>query len=230
MWRVKIFGKPKPPINFTLSLNTESTLPSVFIIDLDQPINISLPNSTTADIASSQTVPNPEYFLIQRQIARALIARYAHLDASFIKIQKTKTGALEIYPQTGLYISLSHRGGITAFALSTHPIGIDLEIHDTKIDIPWNVLHTFERTRIERADTSKRMNIFYQIWTSKEACVKALGLGFAIAPDSFCILPEHTFLTLNKKNIDIEYKMLEILTDKTIHVSVAQDIPFLRLI
>ncbi len=217
-------------VNFSQSLNLESSLPAVFVIDLTQPINLPLPPSTTAELDFAQNLLNPEYFLLCRKTARTLIAHYSGLPATTLEIIKSATGALEILPSGDLHISLSHRGSLTAIALSKNPIGVDLEIADNTINIPWSVLHPFERTRIERAETQSRMDIFYQIWTKKEACVKALGLGFSIPPESFCLLPEQASTMLKKKNIQLDYKMLELSPNKTIHVSLAQAIPLLRLI
>jgi phosphopantetheinyl transferase len=216
--------------NFALNLNLESNLPTISLIDLTQPISFPLPASTPAELASSQLLPNPNYFLLRRQLCRAIIAHYSGLSATAIEIIKTKTGALEISPSMGLHISLSHRGSLTAIGLSTSPIGVDLEIHDNATNIPWNILHPFERTTIERADTRHRMDVFYQIWTGKEACVKALCTGFIIPPDSFCILPNQTNITLNKKNIQLNYKKIDFSHNKIIHISVAQIAPMLKLV
>ncbi len=217
-------------INISLNLSLESNLPAVFIIDFTQPITISLPQSTSLDIITSEDLHNPNYFMLRRQIARTIIAHYSGLPATTIEIVKSKTGSPEIHPQTSLYLSLSHRGSLAAIALSAFPIGVDLEIHNNNIKIPWNILHPFERTTIERADTQNRMDIFYQIWTGKEASVKALGKGFTIQPDDFCIFPNQASIRLTNKNIQISYKRLELSTDKTIHVSVAQVVPLLKLI
>jgi phosphopantetheinyl transferase len=216
--------------NFALNLNLESDLPTIFIIDLTQPITLPLPVSTPSELASSKSLPNPNYFLLRRQLCRAFIAHYSGFSADIIQIQKTSTGALEIYPSTGLHISFSYRGSLTAIGISTHPIGVDLEITDNTTNIPWNILHPFERTTIERADTQNRMDIFYQIWTGKEACVKALGTGFIIPPDSFCILPNQINITLNKKNIQLNYKKIDFSHNKIIHISVAQIAPTLKLV
>jgi phosphopantetheinyl transferase len=217
-------------INFSYNFDFETRLPAVFIIDLTQPITLSLPPSTPSELYSSKALPNSDYFLTRRQLCRAIIAHYSGLPPTKIEIIQTKTGALEITPPTGLHISLSHRCSLTAIALSTSPIGVDLEIHDSTTNIPWNVLHPFERTTIERADTHNRMDIFYEIWTVKEACVKALYTGFTISPDSFCILPNQRRITLSKKNIQLNYKKNEISPDKTLHISVAQIAPTLKLV
>jgi phosphopantetheinyl transferase len=218
------------PITFSSNLDIESNLPAIFTIDLSQPITIPLPVSTPAELKSAQSLPKSAYFLTRRQLCRAIIAHYSGQDAANIQIQKTTTDALEIHPSTGFYISLSHRGSFTAIALSTSPIGVDLEIHDSTTNIPWNILHPFERTTIERADTQNRMDIFYQIWTGKEACVKALGIGFTIPPDSFCILPNQTRITLAKKNIQLDYKKIEISPNKFAHIGVGQIAPMLKLV
>ncbi len=217
-------------IHFSYNFDFETGLPAVFIIDLTQPIDLPLPPSTLFEKNSAQTIPNLAYFLTRRQIARAIIAHYSGLPADEIEIQKTITGALDISPPTGLHISFSHRGSLTTIALSMHPIGVDLEINDNATNIPWNILHPFERTTIERADTQNRMDIFYQIWTGKEACVKALGTGFTISPDSFCILPNQHSININKKNIQLDYKKIEISPEKTLHISVAQIAPTLKLV
>jgi 4'-phosphopantetheinyl transferase len=217
-------------MHFSYNVDFETRLPAVFIIDLTQPIDLPLTPSTLFEKNSAQTLPNPDYFLTRRQIARAVIAHYSGLPSASIEITKTNTGALEISPPTGLHLSISHRGSLTAIALSAFPVGVDLEIHDNSTNIPWNILHPFERTTIERADTQNRIDVFYQIWTGKEACVKTLGTGFTISPDSFCILPNQHRININKKNIQLDYKKIEFLPHKTLHISVAQIAPTLKLV
>jgi 4'-phosphopantetheinyl transferase len=78
-----------------------------------------------------------------------------------------------------LHFNLSHAAGAAAVAVSRrYAVGIDIEpITETEI-IP-DVLTSQEITRLEALKGPERWSEFMRIWTLKEACAKAMGLGLA---------------------------------------------------
>jgi 4'-phosphopantetheinyl transferase len=81
------------------------------------------------------------------------------------------------------HFNLSRRDGWAAIAVSsTHEIGVDLEtlrpIDDAR---ELAALHFTPREREGVTDAPS----FLRVWTRKEACMKATGLGLALAPASF---------------------------------------------
>ena len=85
----------------------------------------------------------------------------------------------------GIEFNLSHSGRYVAFAASDLPVGVDIEGIGHNMDIASSVM-----TPEEYSDFSEISDegLFASIWTSKESYMKATGLGFRLAPDSFRVL------------------------------------------
>jgi 4'-phosphopantetheinyl transferase len=84
--------------------------------------------------------------------------------------------------------SLSHTRGMVACAVTSGAaIGVDVECVDRKVDAGAIAARFFapaETARISTLDGEARRERFFDLWTLKEALVKALGLGMATALDS----------------------------------------------
>ncbi len=89
--------------------------------------------------------------------------------------------------------SISHTGGLCVVAISIDEVGIDVEKvkpYTLKIE------RIFTLSDCEFINTSEQKEkAFYQIWTSKEAYVKALGTGLSTAFNSFEVV------NLNEKHL-----------------------------
>jgi 4'-phosphopantetheinyl transferase len=81
------------------------------------------------------------------------------------------------------HFSLSRRDGVAAVALSmTHEVGVDVETLRTIDDArELAALHFTPREREAVVDDAG----FLRLWTRKEACMKATGLGLSLPPSSF---------------------------------------------
>jgi 4'-phosphopantetheinyl transferase len=81
------------------------------------------------------------------------------------------------------HFNASRREAAAAIGVSrTHEIGVDVETLRSIDDGPeLAALHFTPRERDAVADDEG----FLRVWTSKEACMKATGLGLALAPSSF---------------------------------------------
>jgi 4'-phosphopantetheinyl transferase len=95
------------------------------------------------------------------------------------------------------HFNLSRRDGVAAVALShTHEVGVDVEtlrpIDDAR---ELAALHFTPREREAVADDAA----FLRVWTRKEACMKATGLGLSLPPSSFecCARPEAHTVTVS---------------------------------
>lgn len=85
------------------------------------------------------------------------------------------------------HFNLSHSGALAMLAISDRfPLGIDVEeTKPLKEDIAGYFFSARERASLKRLPRTGYLNGFYRCWTRKEAFVKALGDGLAIALDSF---------------------------------------------
>lgn len=74
--------------------------------------------------------------------------------------------------------SLSHTQGLVACALAADAVGVDVEATDRDLDIPpiaARFFSTDERDDLDRLDATARRSRFFDLWTLKEAMVKACG-------------------------------------------------------
>ena len=97
-------------------------------------------------------------------------------------------------PRTGLDVSLSHTRGMAAVAIASgRDVGVDVESFLKPRDA-LKVAERFfapEEAAIVRAqsDPESQSEVFFAIWTLKEAVLKADGRGLAGGLDSFVVEP-----------------------------------------
>ena len=89
--------------------------------------------------------------------------------------------------------NVSHSGkhGLIAVAPAGR-IGVDLEERSRRRDLDTYIRLLFaphERAALEAADAERKIDLFYSLWTMKEALVKAVGEGLAIDTSGFEIPP-----------------------------------------
>ncbi|GAB4228675.1 MAG: 4'-phosphopantetheinyl transferase superfamily protein [Methyloligellaceae bacterium] len=89
-----------------------------------------------------------------------------------------------------LHVSLSHTPGWHAIAISSHPVGVDIERMDADfacetVAAAW--FHPREKAFLAGLPANARRRAFYALWTQKEALVKALGAGLGFPLDAFAV-------------------------------------------
>ncbi|AZO78673.1 MULTISPECIES: 4'-phosphopantetheinyl transferase superfamily protein [unclassified Bosea (in: a-proteobacteria)] len=131
----------------------------------------------------------PERAELRRSLARKVLARQFSLAEDAVEIGHEPAGRpLIVSPHgSGLHLSLATREGLVAIALAHQPVGVDVEQVALASEPPLAVLHPDERSWLEGLPASARPLVFAQLWSAKEAYVKALGTGFARAPESFAV-------------------------------------------
>lgn len=80
-----------------------------------------------------------------------------------------------------LFFSCARRDLWAAIGCAKKPIGVDVEIIERAIKLPLRILHPKEREWVASGDVYTR---FYQLWTAKEAYLKALGVGLQQEPSA----------------------------------------------
>lgn len=79
--------------------------------------------------------------------------------------------------QPGVEFNLSHTPGAVVVAVSDSPVGVDVERHRTiDTEIAADICSPAERRLLEKACTVPT-DVFFEIWTKKEALLKCLGVG-----------------------------------------------------
>lgn len=135
-------------------------------------------------------------FTLCRAALRALLCREldcGNEDLSFGASEHGKPFALVGGFPVPVSFNVSHSGlhGLIAIAPRGR-IGVDVEDRKARRDMDDEIRLLFapgERAGLAAAEGSRRADLFYSLWTMKEALVKAAGAGLRIDTTSFEIPP-----------------------------------------
>ena len=127
-------------------------------------------------------------FIAGRSYLRWLLGRYLHLRPDEVEIRYAPQGKPVV---DGIQFNLAHSWdvGVIAFAQKI-PVGVDVEWIDPQLDFGQAVRLAFspqEKSMMEKLPEDQQRGAFYQIWTCKEALLKAIGEGFHISPRAFSV-------------------------------------------
>jgi 4'-phosphopantetheinyl transferase len=136
-------------------------------------------------------------FLVGRLLLKSLLSQKLDLLPRGILFVKNKYGKLFLdIPNIArelkqpMYFNLSHTRGILVCGLSEiGEIGIDIETTDKNYFEIMQTVYVPKEIASVNAQTSpiKKLEMFYRIWTRKEAVMKAIGKGFSLSPLSFSV-------------------------------------------
>ncbi len=145
---------------------------------------LSADEQLRADRLLDQT--KSERFVVARSRLRQILSRYLNRHPEELTFSYNEQGkpSLSGKPDNKISFNLAHAGlwGVLAVT-SGMEIGVDIEQIDLDLDyekIAANFFSTAEIGRLNQALPHRRRRVFYRIWTSKEAGLKAAGGGFSI--------------------------------------------------
>ena len=131
-------------------------------------------------------------FTLCRAALRALLCRRlgcANAELSFETLDRGKPFAVVGGVPSPVGFSVSHSGGHGLIALVPHGrIGVDVEERTPRRNLNDDIRLLFapgERAELEAADGDRKTDLFYRLWTLKEAVLKAAGLGLALDTAGF---------------------------------------------
>jgi 4'-phosphopantetheinyl transferase len=136
-------------------------------------------------------------FLLSHALVRLTLSAYSGSDPCDLEFEVNPFGKPFVRPRRGFTcpcFSLSHTAGLVACAIAWEPeVGIDVE--DIRRSNDWElVAHSFspdEQESLMRIPAGERQARFYELWTLKEAYIKARGMGLSLPLDQFSTrLPE----------------------------------------
>ncbi len=132
-----------------------------------------------------------QQFLVARALVRTTLSRYVDLEPAAWRFTNNQWGRPDIDAGHGpgdLRFNLSHTDGLVAVAMARGELGVDVE--DT-----WRRSHTdqiaehffapAEVAALRALPPERQHGRFFELWTLKEAYIKARGMGLAIALHSF---------------------------------------------
>lgn len=140
------------------------------------------------------------YFLAYGKL-RILLSQYLEQDSQQVAPQDL---IFQKGPQGKPYFNevhqfnLSHSGDYLLLAFGkTHALGIDVEMHQARtrvLALARRFFATAEIAYLEGLPEARRSQGFYDLWTQKEALLKAQGLGLAQGLAHFSVLGQAPFL------------------------------------
>lgn len=121
-------------------------------------------------------------------ILRLILARYLDESPKALTFTKGKYGKPELCNDPALQFNLSHSGDHALLAVGLiHPLGIDLEQFSARpyLGIGEQLFSKRENLALRSADPRLTCLTFFNIWSQKEAFIKASGLGLTYPTDQF---------------------------------------------
>jgi phosphopantetheinyl transferase len=132
-----------------------------------QPVDASMLSADELATAARFSIQKlRDDYIAQHAIQRALLARYVDT----VEITRGPRGKPRV---TGIHHNLAHAEDFALLAIAYGEVGVDLERYDAAIDPA--KLAPFVLAADEKHCTGRRE--FLRIWTRKEACLKATGVG-----------------------------------------------------
>jgi 4'-phosphopantetheinyl transferase len=125
----------------------------------------------------------------RREPLRMLLGRYLGLSMADVVLMDGEHGRPELAePRTGvLRFNWSHSGDTALVALARSVIpGVDIErirLRSRAMQLAERFFHPEEAAALASLDATARQQAFLQLWTGKEAVLKAMGRGIAFGLD-----------------------------------------------
>ncbi|GEM_PF-3206913 len=131
--------------------------------------------------------------LASRFLLGQLIEKYSMKNLTVNQIFYSKYGK-PLLP--GAFVSISHSGDYTAVTLSnTKKVGIDVQKQE-KVDFrDYESFLTKEQIDdLYKGNEDQKIKYFFNIWTKKEAIMKADGRGMEIAPKDIQLVEDRAYI------------------------------------
>jgi 4'-phosphopantetheinyl transferase len=133
-------------------------------------------------------------FIACHALLRLILASYTGRAPEALRFVYGQFGKPSLAPESGasqLRFNLAHSDGLALYAVARHRnVGVDVEriLPDAVTRaLTEAVLCQVEAAEFQALPESARCKAFFDYWTCKEACLKALGVGLQIEPNSFAV-------------------------------------------
>lgn len=130
-------------------------------------------------------------FLVARALVRTTLSRYGDLPPSAWRFVNNAYGRPDVDPAHGLgdlRFNLSHTDGLVAVAVARGEVGVDVEDTWRRSHTDQIAEHFFAPTEVaglRALPQAHQHGRFFELWTLKEAYIKARGMGLAISLHHF---------------------------------------------
>lgn len=125
-----------------------------------------------------------------RAALRLLLATYTSLDPARVALQVSDHGKpyLDLDGrEPDIRFNVSHSSDLALFAFAQqHEVGIDVEYIRALDDLDALIAQVCtpeEQAELDAVSADQRTHAFFRLWTYKEACMKAAGMGLLVIPN-----------------------------------------------
>jgi 4'-phosphopantetheinyl transferase len=165
------------------------------------------------------------HFLWGRIHLKRLLGAYLNEKPVSIKFMFTSNGKpiLQKVEHQHIQFNMSHSGEFILFGFSRSPIGVDIEEISSKVDVNRVSCRHFspdEKKMIETVSEKDKDNMFFEIWTKKEAVIKGIGKGLGI--------PLYNFSVIREANGSVRWKPEDNYSNTGWHVHTVDEIPLYK--
>lgn len=124
-----------------------------------------------------------EEHIASRWLLRKVVGQYLQQSPSTLVFERSAKGKPYI-AGSSLQFNLSHSGHWALLALANGmELGVDVEqVKDSRdlLGIAENYYHPEEYAQLQQRQGDEQIRFFYQLWTLKEALLKAMGVGISV--------------------------------------------------
>jgi 4'-phosphopantetheinyl transferase len=147
------------------------------------PVDAWLTPSERARLQSLGTAARRDTFLAGRWLARRAVQRWLGRDV-LPALDVAPSGACRVAGGDAVFVSISHSAGSVACAVAAVPVGVDIESLRRPRDalgVAQAVHSAAQREALLALPDEARAVAFLELWTLKEAWLKARGQGLDFA-------------------------------------------------
>ena len=127
-----------------------------------------------------------EEFAAARSLARGELGKRAGVEPATLRFSFGEHGRPALDPPRDFDFNLSHTRGLVACAIGNGLFGVDVENSTRPTNYAAVARTVFtENEQAQLAAHSQPRRFFFELWTIKEAYIKARGLGFSLPPRQF---------------------------------------------
>jgi 4'-phosphopantetheinyl transferase len=135
------------------------------------------------------STPKQELFLLAHGLLRTELSKCADVDPAAWQFRAAAQGRPEIAaPKSPLRFNLSHTQGLAACAVTDgRDVGIDVEdiTREHSCGLAERIFSLREQKNLRDLPAQEQARGFFELWTLKEAYLKARGLGLTIPLRAF---------------------------------------------
>lgn len=150
-----------------------------------------------------------ERFVLAHGLLRLLLGRYLSQTPESLRFVINPFGKPQLFPlpEPPLRFNISHSGDYVLLAfVETGQVGVDVEVHRNELvqtELGRDIFSDSEYEFLISQPLKKQKEVFFDLWTGKEAVLKARGMGLSLDLKSFDIKLSDNKVSLTETRDDL---------------------------